>query len=218
MLTGAGLVKVTGMDELKPIDMFAWVNIGLFVFMCYFAYFDRFVRYRGHEYIWEFFVYAVVILVLILFAWHMARRFTVPGWLLAMTQLGILMHFAGGLAFSGDRRLYDSWIMGIRYDKYVHMFNAAVAALFVQLIPFERVLRRAWLRNLVTILLVMGMGAFVEIVEYMVMLTVETNGVGSYDNNMQDLLANLAGVSLCLLMAGSMRRGRRPGSAARLKR
>ena len=202
------------MDDLKPIDIFAGVNISLFLFMCYFAYFDRFVRYRGHKYIWEFFVYAVVILLLILFAWKMTRRFIVPGWLLAMTQLGILMHFAGGLAFSGDRRLYDLWIMGIRYDKYVHMFNAAVAALFVQLIPFERVLQRAWLRNLVTILLVMGMGAFVEIVEYLVLLTVETNGVGNYDNNMQDLVANLAGVTLCLFFAGIIRRGRRPGPAA----
>lgn len=195
---------------VKPIDIFAMLNIGLFFFMCYFVYFDRFVRYRGYKYRWEFFVYAVVILSVILFAWKMTRHFSVPGWLLAMIQLGIFIHFAGGLAFFGDKRLYDVVIMGVRYDKYVHFFNAAVAGLCVQRLPWERALESQWLRDLVAVLLVLGMGAFVEIVEYIVMLTVTVNGVGLYNNNMQDLIANLVGVTLWVLsgrVLGRMRAG-----------
>lgn len=192
--------------SVKPIDIFALVNIGLFFFMCYFIYFDRFVRYRGYKYRWEFFVYAVVIFSLIMFSWKMSRRFSVPGWLLAMVQIGITMHFAGGLAFFGDKRLYDLVILGIRYDKYVHFFNAAVAGLFVQRLPWERVFENQWLSDLPTVLVVLGLGAFVEIVEYIVMLTVTVNGVGLYNNNMQDLIANLAGVTFCLVSLKVLRR------------
>lgn len=174
------------------------LNIGLFLFICYFAYFDRFVKYRGYQYRWEFFVYAVIILLLILFAWKMVRRFYVPGWLLAMAQVGICMHFAGGLTFYRDKRLYDIIIMGVRYDKYVHLFNAAVAALFIQRFASEHILKSEWFCDLVTVLMVLGLGAFVEIIEYLVMLTVPVNGVGNYDNNMQDLIANLVGVLLCI--------------------
>lgn len=194
----------------KSIDIFAMLNIGLFFFICYFAYFDRFVKYRGYQYRWEFFVYAVIILLLILFAWKMVRRFYVPGWLLAMAQLGICMHFAGGLAFFHHKRLYDVVIMGVRYDKYVHLVNAAVAGLFVRHLSWERVFKNEWLCDLVAVLLVLGLGAFVEIIEYLVMLTVTVNGVGNYDNNMQDLIANLVGVTLCvfcLRVLGRIRAG-----------
>jgi hypothetical protein len=40
---------------------------------------------------------------------------------------------------------------------------------------------------------VLGVGAIIEIAEYIVTLTVEHNGVGSYNNNMLDLIANLFG-------------------------
>lgn len=116
------------------------------------------------------------------------------------------MHFAGGFAFWQERRLYDVIIMGIRYDKYVHFFNAAVAGLFVRRLSLERALKHEWLCNLVTVLTVLGMGAFVEIVEYMVMLTMTINGVGNYDNNMQDLAADMAGVTSCVLCMSVMRR------------
>jgi hypothetical protein len=46
---------------------------------------------------------------------------------------------------------------------------------------------------------VLGLGTLVEIVEYLVTLTVSVNGVGGYDNNMQDLISNLIGVSLLVV-------------------
>lgn len=194
--------------SINPIDIFALVNIGLFFFMCYFVYFDRFVRYRGVPYLGEFFIYAVVVFALILLAWKICRRYHLPGWLLAMAQLGIFMHFAGGLTFFGDKRLYDLIIVGVRYDKYVHLLNAAIAGLFVQRFSWEYTWDRVWFGDLVTVLLVLGLGACVEIIEYLVMLTVTINGVGNYDNNMQDLIANLIGVTCCVLLVRSLERMR----------
>ncbi len=190
----------------RPIDIFAMVNIGLFLIMCYGTYFDRFVRYRGSAYLPEFFVYALVIIALILFAWKKVRHLEVPGWLLLMVQLGLFMHFAGGLTFVGDKRLYDAVIMGVRYDKYVHLFNAAAAGLLVQRLPLTRALKHEWLAALATILIVLGLGAFVEIIEYLVMLTIPLNGVGNYDNNMLDLIFNLIGVSLSIFLVKVVRR------------
>jgi hypothetical protein len=186
--------------SVKSLDIFALLNIILFFLLCYFAYFDRFVKYRGYQYIWEFFVYALIIIFLVLFAWKTVRHIDVPVWLLAATEIGILMHFAGGLAFFGEQRIYDTFILGIRYDKYVHLFNAIIATFYVQRIPCKHFQQRTWFGAFVTILMVLGMGALVEIIEYMVMLTVKVNGVGSYDNNMQDLIANFTGVTLCVLV------------------
>ncbi len=191
--------------QIKSIDFFAVLNITLFLLMCYSAYFDRFVEYRGHEYIFEFMVYATVILILIFFAWKTARRFHVPGWLLALAQIGICIHFAGGLAVFGDKRLYDHIIFGVRYDKYVHLFNAVVACLFVQRLILQSNLTQGWLCDLVVVLTVLGLGAFVEIIEYIVLCTVKVNGVGNYDNNMQDLIANFTGVILCVCFARIVR-------------
>lgn len=190
----------------RPIDIFAMVNIGLFLIMCYGTYFDRFVKYRGSGYLAEFFVYAIVILVLILFTWKKVHHLEVQGWLLVMVQLGLFMHFAGGLTFVGDKRLYDAVIMGVRYDKYVHLFNAATAGLLVQRLPLTRALKYEWFADFVTILIVLGLGAFVEIIEYLVMLTIPLNGVGNYDNNMLDLIFNLLGVSLSIFLVKVVRR------------
>ena len=49
-------------------------------------------------------------------------------------------------------------------------------------------------------LIVLGLGAIVEIFEYGVTKTVPHNGVGDYDNNMQDLLGNCAGGLLYVWM------------------
>lgn len=197
--SGFKLLFYKSLKKLTNVDLFALANIFLFLWMCYAAYFDRFIHYRGKEYLWEFFVYAVMILILILIAWKGMRHFYLPSWLLIFAQLGILLHFAGGLAVFHESRLYDKIIYGIRYDKYVHVVNAALAGAFVNLLYVEKKLQKGWLKDFKVIFVVLGLGTLVEIVEYLVTLTVTVNGVGGYDNNMQDLISNLIGVGLLLL-------------------
>jgi hypothetical protein len=197
--SGSKLFFLNSFKKLTNVDVFALTNLFLFFWMCYAAYFDRFIHYRGKEYLWEFFVYGITIIVIILGAWRGLRQFCFPNWLLFFAQLGIMMHFAGGLAVFHESRLYDKIIFGIRYDKYVHVVNAALAGAFVNFFYVAKNLQAGWLKDFKIIFVVLGLGTLVEIVEYLVTLTVSVNGVGGYDNNMQDLISNLIGVSLLVV-------------------
>ena len=182
--------------KIKNADIFVFINIIFFLWMCYAVYYDRFIHYRGSAYLWEFFVYATLNVIVVIFLWIMFRNFNFPNWLIILVQLSIFMHFAGGLINIADKRLYDCLIFNIRYDKYVHFFNSFIGGVFLYKYYF-RELKLNWLiKDFILIFTVLGIGALVEIVEYLVTLTVETNGVGNYDNNLQDLISNFIGITL----------------------
>jgi hypothetical protein len=176
------------------------MNLLLFVWMCQKVYYDRFIYYRGAGHLEEFFLYALVILGVITAAWKHLRHCAVPAWLLVMVQAGIVMHFAGGLGNWQGARLYDQLFFGIRYDKYVHFVNAFICGWALHVLYFNFLSLARWLRELQQIVGVLGLGAVVEIVEYLVTLTVIHNGVGGYDNNMQDMIANFAGSVFCVFV------------------
>lgn len=181
--------------RLLSSDYFIILNVALFIIMCWFVYYDRLVSYRGVGNLHEFFLYACAIIVSILVGWWYLRRLPYPAWLLLIVQIGILLHFAGAFFPIEGGRLYDAHILGVRFDKYVHAFNAfAGAALARHLLKCTN--SHSPLMAVLVVLVVLGGGAIVEIVEYLVSLTVEHNGVGTYDNNMQDLLSNLLGAIL----------------------
>lgn len=184
---------------MKKIDAFVLTNVVLFVLLCVFRYYARFVQYRGGAHIGEFFVYAAVIMLGIAVLWFVFRHYEFEGSTLLLVQLGILMHFSGAFVFVDDHRLYDQVVLGLRYDKYVHFVNAFAATLLIsRLFQIQKIaLTRS--NNVFVVLVVLGLGAVIEIVEYMVVLTVPGNGVGGYDNNMQDLMANLVGAGSFML-------------------
>jgi len=97
--------------------------------------------------------------------------------------------------------------LGIRYDKYVHFVNALAAYILITwLFRFRNIPSQGF--NVVLIILtVMGLGAFVEIIEYIVTLNIAAHGVGGYDNNMQDLIGNLCGASARALLCRILRTG-----------
>lgn len=181
------------MHGMRPLDKFVFFNLALFLLMAGTVYYDRFIQFRGTGNLLEFYLYAVFITGVILIGWRNFRHVELPWMLLLFIELGILMHFAGGLLVIDGQRLYDHFALGIRYDKYVHFTNALVAAASVDTIFARKRLRLSGLRPLVILLAVLGMGAIIEILEYWVAVTVPHNGVGDYDNNMQDLIGNFTG-------------------------
>ena len=186
--------------KITNIDIFALINFCCFLFMCYAAYFNRFIHYRGREYLNEFIIYAIAILLTILAVWRITRRIPFPTWILVPLQIGILIHFTGGLSIFNNHRMYDTIIFNIRYDKYVHLINACSGGFVLHKLYFERIELKQWLKDLQIIVLILGIGAVIEIIEYLVTLTVDINGVGGYNNNMRDLIANLTGAMLSVLM------------------
>lgn len=199
----------------RNTDIFAFINAGLFGFMCATVYYARFVTYRGVGNLHEFFFYAAAILAAIGLGAFFLRRLYWPTWLLILLQAGILAHFAGAFLPIDGGRLYDAIIFGVRYDKYVHAFNAlAGAALVAHLLSRANASLPA--RPTVILLTVLGGGAVVEILEYLVSITVPHSGVGDYDNNMQDLISNLVGAAAYVIYLELRRlfyRWRHPGRA-----
>ena len=182
-----------GRLELRNVDLFWGFNILLFLWMSYFTYFERFVEYRGAGNLYEFYVYALLIIIGLGAGWWFFRRFSIPSYILFLVQLGILVHFLGGMAILNGERLYDSYILNIRFDKYVHFLNAFIAALITNFFFDKLNFQIPYFRHLILIMFVLGLGAVIEIIEYIVLLTIPGNGVGGYHNNMQDLVSNLMG-------------------------
>lgn len=192
--------------------MFVLVNLILFAAMCVFTYYARFVQYRGAANIHEFFLYAAVLVAGILLLWRQFRHVWFEPALLALVQVGILAHFAGAFVQWDGHRLYDVQAAGIRYDKLVHFLNAFIALRVVAHIVAEQGHRMDGLTRTLMALTVLGLGAVVEVVEYLVVRTVPGNGVGGYDNNMQDLIANGFGTMVSVLtLSTSLARSGRAG-------
>lgn len=195
---------------MKKIDVFAAVNGMLFLVLCVFRYHARFLEYRGAEHIEEFFVYAGAIIAVILLLWRLFRHYEFDGTVLLLVQMGILLHFAGAFVQIDGHRLYDAHLLGLRYDKYVHFANAFAASILIARLFQIQHIALTPINSVFVMLVVLGLGAVVEIVEYFVVLTVAHQGVGDYHNNLQDLVANLVGAATHLLVRqGLMARARR---------
>jgi uncharacterized membrane protein YjdF len=186
--------------RLTRVDVFTLLNAALLALMCVFAYYDRFVAYRGAGNVREFLVYALGLMAALTGLWYYFRTYPFPVSLLVVLEAGIVMHFAGGLVVMEGRRLYDHYLAGIRYDKVVHFVNAFVVAALVARLYRSRGQPLEGVDRLFVLLTVLGLGGMVEVMEYVVCKTVPGNGVGGYDNNMQDLIANLLGGSLAALV------------------
>lgn len=180
-------------------DLFAIGNILLFIWLCYAVYFERFIHYRGREHLWEFFVYAVAILIVILFAWILTRQINIHSKLLIFAEIIILIHFAGGLIILNESRLYDNIFFGIRFDKYSHIIQTFMGGFILYELHFKKLNLKWWIKDIQLMMMILGIGAVFEIVEYLVTLTVDINGVGDYDNNMQDMISNFIGVAVSIL-------------------
>jgi uncharacterized membrane protein YjdF len=197
---------------MRKIDVFALVNTCLFMVLCVFRYYARFIQYRGSEHMEEFFIYGIVIICAIGVLWLTFRNYPFDGRVLVLLQIGIAMHFAGAFVRVDAGRLYEAVVLGIPYDKYVHFINSfGVTLLVARLFQIQRIVLSP-INAVFMVMVVLGMGAVVEIVEYMVVLTIPHNGVGDYDNNMQDLIANLCGSATCMLLYIARVRAPRSGA------
>jgi hypothetical protein len=141
----------------------------------------------------ELLLYGSLAATVLVLLWSRLRRFPWRPSLLVIVQAAGLASVSGFFVVSDGKRLYDCAPLSIPYDKVVHFVSAAVAALAVGALFAWLGIRLPRLEATVVVLVVLGGGAAWEIVEYLAKTVFTNVGVGAYDNNMQDLVANLAG-------------------------
>ena len=119
------------------------------------------------------------------------------------------LHLAGGGIIVGEGRLYDVLLIRLsqtypvwRYDQLVHIWGFGASTLVMYSLlrrVFVRPIRNHVALSIVLVMAGLGVGAFNEILEFVVSLIVPASGVGGYLNTSLDLCANLIGAILGLL-------------------
>jgi uncharacterized membrane protein YjdF len=178
--------------------IFYIINVMLAYCMTFFVYYRR-----HHDTIQTQFVilYAALLLIVPFIIWHYIKDWKTSWQMLTLLQIGIMMHYIGGYRLSPTLRIYMTQIHGIGYDKIVHFYNAMAGVIITQNI-FKKLKINLQKHELaIIILIILGIGGLIEIIEYTGITTLPKPGEWKYsipknqlyDNNLQDIIANLFG-------------------------
>lgn len=200
--------------RVRPLDLFAAPNLLLLGITTLLVTWPRFVRFRGAANAREFAVYMALTMAVIIVVWTRLRHLRPPPVLLVAFQIAFVLAVTGSIVPVAGGRLYDVILCGVRFDKLVHAAWALAGALAIAALIDHYGSVPRWMRATLSVLAVLGLGAVWEMVEYIVVRSVAGAGVGGYDNNMQDLVGNLAGGLLSLLAPASWRTTRELGPGA----
>ncbi|MDD2807388.1 MAG: hypothetical protein PHW95_02630 [Patescibacteria group bacterium] len=153
---------------------------------------------------YEFLYYTFLISFIIYLIFTIHQKLHLAFFILINLSLMGFFHLLGGNFYlHGNVRLYDYYIIpGIfRYDNFVHTYGAFIGTLtlysLLNLVFDERVKKRYFIFSFILVLMAMGMGTIVEIVEFIGAMTFNAwDQVGDYTNNALDLVFNTLGAIL----------------------
>jgi len=156
---------------------------------------------------YEFLYYLVLMAVLVVFIMVYHENLHLGhGVLGALSALGFL-HVLGGNIFIDGVRLYDYRFLSglLRYDNVMHGLGLFIVtiALYSATAPHvgETIHHRHRLVSLLVVLMALGVGSLIEVVEFGAVAFLDAGGrVGDYWNNALDLLFNLGGASAAVLL------------------
>lgn len=174
--------------RLKLISIFTAVYLVLFTIIT--------LIYNNYEFLYYIFVLSILIGAI---TYKYKNIHLTPHLIISLSILGF-MHFAGGTFHLFGTRLYDLYLIKniLKYDNLVHSFGIFIATIvgYNLLKPHlsDKVKNNKFLFSFILILIAMGTGAFVEIIELIgVAFLGAAAGVGDYFNNALDLVFNLVG-------------------------
>lgn len=158
----------------------------------------------------EFVIYIVVIVAAFALMFGTLKVTQFPTYILWLISIWGLLHILGGSVPTPDGVLFaykiypfvdlggDFYIL--KYDQLVHAYLYGVMALV-----FHHVLVRtlkatgpAWILVLIALMASMGVSALNEIMEFLIAISLERNGVGGYENAMLDLIFNFSGAVIAI--------------------
>lgn len=128
-------------------------------------------------------------------------------WLISIWGLG---HILGGSVQTVDGvlfayKIYPFLDLGgdfyiLKYDQLVHAYLYGVMALvFWHILTHTlKVSRPTWILVILALMASMGVSAMNEIMEFLIAVSIENNGVGGYENAMLDLIFNFSGAVIAM--------------------
>lgn len=165
----------------------------------------------------EFVIYIVVIVAAFALLFGTLRITQFPVSILWLISIWGLLHILGGSVLTSDGvlfayRIYPFLDLGgdfyiLKYDQIVHAYLYGVMTL-VFLHVLLRTLRSSgpfWIVALLAVMAAMGVSAMNEIMEFLIAVTLERNGVGGYENAMLDLIFNFSGAVLAIAGASLLK-------------
>lgn len=165
----------------------------------------------------EFLFYIITMLLLIASVMGIHRRMPLRSeHLWALSWWG-LAHMAGGLwplpelarIDGGQRVLYSLWLVPgwLKYDQLVHAYGFAITTWICWHGLHQHLLARSDAPIQPTLGLLtlaaaggMGFGALNEVIEFIAVLTIPNTNVGGYENTGWDLVFNLIGCLIAVMM------------------
>ncbi len=166
----------------------------------------------------EFVIYVAVIVAIFAGVFATLRATQFPVWMLWLLSIWGLMHVAGGAVQIGDHvlfahRIYPFLDLGgdfyiLKYDQVVHAYLYGLVALMAHhtlRVPLK-VTGHVFLVGLAAAMISLGISGLNEIMEFLIAVTLEENGVGGYENAMLDLIFNFSGAVLALGILYAVRR------------
>ncbi len=157
---------------------------------------------------YEFILYAVVVLVLVMIIHRTDPLFHYPSWVLWAFVVWLVMHILGGLWVVGDEVLYNKVLIPIvgepylilKYDQLVHAYCYTVVTLLIWSVVshIAGADARHGVLVLITVLAATGIGGLNEIVEFAATVLIPDTNVGGYENTAIDIVANLLGAIIAI--------------------
>ena len=152
---------------------------------------------------YEFLLYAITVIILVAAIYLTDRYFKFNQLGLWLFNVWLILHILGGLASYQGVRFYDLVLLDLigdpyyilKYDQFVHFFCYLVIAILMWSVV-QKIARKKANRVVVcvvTILAASSIGAVNEIIEFLAVVALGTDGVGGYTNTAIDLVANLLG-------------------------
>ncbi len=161
---------------------------------------------------YEFLLYIGVLIFFIILILITREKVRYSNGLLWGLSIWALAHMAGGGIILNNKLLYSTMLLPIigepyyilKYDQLVHAFGFGVTTLLMWTL-LKPLLKNPARNNKVaiSILLVMaatGAGALNEIIEFIATVISPESGVGGYINNALDLVFNLIGALIAILI------------------
>jgi uncharacterized membrane protein YjdF len=162
----------------------------------------------------EFVIYIGVIVAAFALLFCTLHITKLPTYILWLISIWGLLHILGGSVPTPDGvlfayRIYPFLDLGgdfyiLKYDQVVHAYLYGImAVVFLHILRVTlKTLEPRWVLFLIAAMASMGVSAMNEIMEFLIAVTLERNGVGGYENAMLDLIFNFTGAVVALIVIG----------------